>query len=1027
MEHFKTPDGITIVEYNDNLAPALAEFWNESNESWGDSGSVTTAAQVISKHASSSDLNSYVAMDKDRAVGYCSLGHYWADADALYIPLLNVSPAYQGNKIGKALVLTVVNRTIELGFPRIDIHTWPGNTEAVPLYKKCGYLWEDRSNSTHLVNFIPQILKHKLFEDFFKKADWYNDSTRKIEIVPDGVKENKFEIFGYSWEKDSELLCIGYERTGRQIRLIETNDYKIELMAEEHELAYGLDYNCKFTVENKSGKELHIKITGTNDKNITFDYSLDTKVTGCEEFTGSFYVGEVDEPQSTWLVHPCLMANVEINCGPVTLGLGINPKFPLTVDLSDHCKIKQTGLELEAFINIRSSLQQDATVNFAVPNNKLLGGLANFTVNIPAKGKSSIPVKPAVIGLGYEAIPISYDIALDSGKRITFNRPLHVSMQGLTHIYSGETDDGHFIVNGPWTLRFDKAAHDMCLSNRLVGYGDTWIEPPKLGKPFDDEFVQIKPTITAYVQGTDAVIEVEYTSKKFEGLVLTEILSLSQGILARKYRVKNTAATPQTIMVLDTGKFPRDDNSIFKYNGQFTQNFDNPRPGMYHFGMGNTTDDYVEENWVFQASPTSPRGMTWPIECRVNVDWYTSTEFNIGELKPGESTETKPITCVYGLFSNYNDFRNYAMKLFDRTDRVPVKPVEVKLNNYNPIISEDVNVEVLYNRDVDWDGEISVSSVNNLFETVAKTEDFRFTIKPDKKLDIDLVRVQTNFSHYENHYDRAVFFPSGKITAEVRDNVYMVSNGKITFKVDPKFGQVCYSLTDEKGQEWFTHQYPERKPFAWWNPFLGGARLLPPDMNNTSVLKESIKADFTEIHDNHGNLWQGICSTVTINEEDEIKGGVYETYYVTQPGLPVLCVFYRVINNTGVYRSDTMEFDFFVNPADNAKDVVVEFNDKNRREYRLRLGTYDNDGYFENVAKFSSSTRNENMYVFHGNKNNGKTNFLNGDNKNPAFVEVWMETITAPSGVFTSSPVLFMLTEQDLPREAFDELERLEF
>jgi len=192
----KLPDGTEIVEYEDSLAQAVADMWNKSGEGWGgsfDTG-VYTAERVIAKRASGVFFNVYIAMKDGEALGYCSFNRYYKDADTGYVHLLNVRPDYHGKGIGKELVLMCVNETIARGLPRLDIHTWPGNTKAMPMYKKCGYFWEDRADTTHLSNFIPTVLATELVKDFFITADWYADSTRKIDVKPDGKKVNKFEL-----------------------------------------------------------------------------------------------------------------------------------------------------------------------------------------------------------------------------------------------------------------------------------------------------------------------------------------------------------------------------------------------------------------------------------------------------------------------------------------------------------------------------------------------------------------------------------------------------------------------------------------------------------------------------------------------------------------------------------------------------------------------------------------------------------------------------------------------------------------
>jgi hypothetical protein len=135
----------------------------------------------------------------------------------LYVELLNVRPDYHGRKIGKMLVLQAVQKTIELGWPRIDLFTWPGNVKAVPLYKKCGFFWAKREDSTHLLNFIPTVLQTEVLQDYFKDIDWYEDSARTIEVKPDGRKENNFNYFEYLWEKAGRQLRVEFEQTGRGI------------------------------------------------------------------------------------------------------------------------------------------------------------------------------------------------------------------------------------------------------------------------------------------------------------------------------------------------------------------------------------------------------------------------------------------------------------------------------------------------------------------------------------------------------------------------------------------------------------------------------------------------------------------------------------------------------------------------------------------------------------------------------------------------------------------------------------------
>lgn len=124
----KTLEQVKIVEYHDGYAQAVAKMWNESSENWGGDDSVSTAQDIIDTEAKSTNLHLFLAVIGDEVVGYCGLSEYREDEGALYIPLINVHPDYQGLKIGKRLLLTALDKTVELGWPRLDLFTWPGNT-----------------------------------------------------------------------------------------------------------------------------------------------------------------------------------------------------------------------------------------------------------------------------------------------------------------------------------------------------------------------------------------------------------------------------------------------------------------------------------------------------------------------------------------------------------------------------------------------------------------------------------------------------------------------------------------------------------------------------------------------------------------------------------------------------------------------------------------------------------------------------------------------------------------------------------
>lgn len=1038
--------GIKIVEYEPSLAPSLAEMWNICNQNdddeWSGESGVSTASQVIAEHEGASHFNVYLALDGDDVVGYCSFERYFADANTLYVALLGVRPDYRSKKIGKALILRCVERTIELGYPRLDLFTWSGNTAAVPLYKKCGFLWEDRPDTTHLVNFIPTILTTPLFESFFKKANWYDDSTRSLEITPDGKKTNGFEFFGYSWEKDEEYLNIGYERSGRQMRLLETNDYKIELVAPQHELAFGLEYDCKFIVENKTGKDLNVKIGGKQDQNITLACNVDMQnVTGIQEVAGKFFVDAITEPQIIWKVHPCVMAEVEVNGQLVTFGIGIKPKFPLSIKFERECKIDQVGMDVVTHINIESALSEKASVTINMPAGKILGMSDHtYITNVPANSKTSIPTTSRTIDIGFEKLELGCSATFDDGREMKLVVPAFISTRDMTHAFCGEDLQSKSIYNGPWSLTFDRTENAVGIAHLInSGYtNDEAFLPPKLGKPYDDEFNLLKPNFKTYTESNVAKMEVEFVSGKFPGLVVTQVYSLyASGIITRNCIVENRGDKTRNVIMQDGYGTPLDYRSVFCYKGQITQNHETANAALALGGLDNISSEDLCENWVYEDSSTAPAGLCWPKEYKPTIQWGANLLFDIdmGELAPGNIFETKPVTYALGLFTNYHDLRNYAQQIYNKKTAPVVHTMEIVLNEYNPFVSKaTAKLDIINNREEVHEGSITVSSdclaksetQTNPHEDIVECNSFALDF--DTADNMSLINVDMKMVGYERTTQKAVFFPKGEVITTQVGSLYTVSNGVITFKADPNYGHGCFSLADEKGQEWFLNQYPEHKPYSWFNPFLGGMRIRMWEMSDLAMLKEEITAEFVKINDNMGNAWQGVCVKMAVNEDEKFKGAVFRSYFLTQPGLPVLCSFYQFENGTGENKSEITWLSTTLKPDEDTKNVIVEVTDQEGVKHCRRMGSIDTPEIFYDDMMKVSSTRSEKMYTISCNNDTAKASDFWGNIKIPVMATFAFSNADAANGeTYVSNPAFIVITEKDLPQGALRDLEKVRF
>ncbi|MCL2284929.1 MAG: hypothetical protein FWC32_01025, partial [Firmicutes bacterium] len=625
---------------------------------------------------------------------------------------------------------------------------------------------------------------------------------------------------------------------------------------------------------------------------------------------------------------------------------------------------------------------------------------------------------------------------LSDGREINFTARLDMLSKDLSSTISWENYYGHYIACGPWSIALYKNSGRANISHINQGYWGN-LHAPQFGKPYEDEFGQIDPIVKTYQEGTKMIIEAEFASKKFPGMVVTQVYTLcASGIVTRANRIENRSGEVSHAVLLDSYGLGVEQYAVFSYKGKIVQNQANPTSAGIAWGVGPRDMAGIDENWVYQDSPNNPMGFIWPSDYKPLELMYSYISFEIdpGGLAQGQIFETKPVIYVHGMFSNYNDFRNYAMKINKKEAEIPVNMVELCINGYNPFVSaEAIKLEVTNNTAEDFAGELIVSA-GNLIERQQQTNEpgdspasnvFELPVK-DATGYAEVINLKMNMLGYMKSFDRAIFFPKGDVSFIKDGTIHAVSNGRLTFRADPAYGSGCYSIIDVKGQEWLLHQHPNpHRTLGWQNPNMGGIVCFPPDMYHTAILKEKISAEFTNVTDNYGNIWQGICTTISINEEEALKGAALKSYYVTLPGLPMMCIFIKFENTTGEYKNIGMGVGAVFNIAEDHKDITIELCDKPGREYQFRMGSEANSS-FENAITVKSK-RAETLYMFHGNKIPGRYNSFHSNSKIQLGMDFWVSASAKDKETYTSSPVFLFLTEKDVPRDALDDLGRIRF
>ncbi|MBM6619335.1 GNAT family N-acetyltransferase [Bacillus suaedaesalsae] len=1024
MEH--TKQKIKIVEYNEKLAAGVAEMWNLSRDGWGGDSHVTTEEKVRTQEANSSNLNLYLAMDDETVVGYCGLSEYREDEGALYIPLLNARTDYHGRKIGKNLVLKAIERVVELGWPRLDLYTWAGNTKAVPLYKKCGFFWEDRDDTTHLMNFMPTVLTTEAVNDFFENTDWYALSTREIEVTPDGRKENDFTYYEYKWENDNQSLRMEFERTGRGLRLIETDDYLISAELENFTLVCNSEYEIRYFVKNKSGKPLQIELSGENHKLVNYSYKKVVEVNDELELKATYKLGEFEEEQSNWRTHPSVVTNLLINGKKAKFSIGLLPKLPAKLKATLPGYQSYVNVPSSFYIDIENNLTSKATFTIQIPESELLIlQQPTFTVELEPKGKISVPVLYVLKDHGFYSPNLAITVRTDNGEELRFSKKIGIGFKGLGTAFSGECDDYWHIYNGLYHMYLDKLENDTIPGRLTKGTQKTIGMFPKIGKPYSSEFSKRKPSSVRYEEKKGRIsLIATYESTDFPNLELQSVATLyPEGLLEQMYYVKNTnSVETETPIWLNQSIYHELYKPVFVMNNKVIEVNE-----QAHADYGLWDSKQLTENWLVSRYSPYLHGISWPTNCKINFEtWYLYVEHDLGVIPANSIRKTEPVYHSFGAYQSWEDFRDFANK--GRMDKEVIYEdlsMVTKLNKHDSVDVKFSDLKSSY-----FQGTVEMNHNNQTiyessFTLENETKEINATAIVDLK-PLDHVNVHYEINGMEETKNTIVFNPTNhKVVVEKINKdgheVLEATNGCITIAAAGSFYPALFSL-QLLDKEWLDTSFPILKPRSWWNPWSGGIRSGITGVTHKSFAKEKTEVTEASLFDQYGREWKGINLSIVFKENEEVKGLAIEQYYVMLPGVPVVAYCTKFIQETGKYYhykkwfsecaflpGKTMDSSWIKGASQDKKYLAGHTEYKTELENHVLIGSKDDQRILQIITDRESI--DVESYV----------------NKEILSLAIWREFHLAQGEQYLSSPTFFVGHESILSENEVKQLQRLTF
>ena len=291
------PGSITV--YDPSMAADVTAMFNDFNTLWpgGFGGGVPYTEQRVHDWLdATSAVADLIALDADGVpVGYCGLYPHWRDRHACYITILGVVPRAKGRKFGRRLLLHAVDLAIERGFTRLDLGTWPGNLDAVPLYKKTGLFWVPET-SVMMQNYLPGLARSPLGRAWFTvHPDWYACFERALTQAPDQETSAGMEVYTYHFREGEDILVAKIDRYGLGLCSIDSTltgkRLAVGVRVASHAVLMGIPNALTVEVTNGTGVDLDVALMVEPFAGLSWDELFPPTLTVCDGETATLTRG----------------------------------------------------------------------------------------------------------------------------------------------------------------------------------------------------------------------------------------------------------------------------------------------------------------------------------------------------------------------------------------------------------------------------------------------------------------------------------------------------------------------------------------------------------------------------------------------------------------------------------------------------------------------------------------------------------------------------------------------------------------
>jgi GNAT superfamily N-acetyltransferase len=907
-------------------AEKLAQMWNASDDQWPGTvsdGVPITAQWVLDRELRQKSREVMVWETGDQIAGYCSLWDSPQEPNVTYIATLNVAPQYQKLSLGRRFLQYYVDRAVEIGSYRLDLHTWPGNLKAVPLYKKCGFFWMP-GTSVHMLNFLPTILTMPATQPFFRQHDWYTSFKRALSQAEDDERWEGMKVFTYRFEAGGEQLTAWVDREARRVTALETGDLFAAALAPSQEPACGMAAALRWRVTNKRSAPMQLSLIATGDAALALDYRATHELApgATIELEAPVQVAAEVAKQREHVGTPFVRSVLVIDGQVLELGTGMRPREAVEVQTEPRHVTLTPGVPQTVELRLRSRLAygMPATVSIA-PSPGLTSDTHQAELELAAGGFGGLRVTLCAEQSGVYQLPVTIGLAHEGGVRQLPAAVQTVFALAPGGVLGARVGDRLRLENDLVRLSIGKRGANLTVHTRD---GRELLEETSTAAPpaYPNLFHETDFELSVVQQGEWLVARATAPSPEHPGFVLHKVWTFGAGPVWRSaLEFENRGAEPRrfhtrrwidgeganttNIMPLAAGltrapaaMFPGNPDDEMKRPEAFAERWTAREDGEITVGFV-WGDDMAEFEWgqvlVSHDYDVPPQSYvrTRPLH------WYT-----------GEG-DWRAVQRLYRQVSGASTSAGEpAAHLGIRLERpalvldTPADAVLLAEHRLARPLAGDITLELPQG----WSSEPAAARIEAATYRNPERTPLRISANAEPGAYLGRAVLRSNDLHAS--FDLPLIRLGDGRAVDVVEHeqhgqpVLTIDNGRLAIDVTPSFGGTLSALR-EGGVNHLASPFPQIGALGWMSPWYGG--VMPAvvaregDQFPGKLGRQRFSAEATEQRDEHGTVWRGVRQRTTF-EHDDLDGLLVEFDTLTAGGSPVVKLVLRLHNPAPVSR-----------------------------------------------------------------------------------------------------------------------------